>query len=223
MTSSWLNTTMALASAVVAAVFLVAAARARHDRLACLAHSVMGLGMIGMFAPQVDVVPSTAGALGFAVIGGWFIAQWLRGGAQGGGTAAATHLAVAPTAMVVMYLEMGSSNASGMDMNSGAATAASAHSGHDMAMGPGSGSPLLGAALLVLAGYFLWYAWILAGRLIPARPGVGVNDDAVPAADPDATAVVLAPTLTRLSAAEVLTVTHLVMCMLMAVMFLSSV
>ncbi len=216
MSSDWTDVIMAAASGVVAVVFLVAAVRAHCERLACLAHAAMGLGMVGTFVPALDVVPGPAGALVFAAIAAWFLGRWLRGHLPAGGRGEAAHVVIAPAAMAVMYLEMGGAADGGtMDAAMG--------SGSGTAMSTGSGSPLLGAGLLVLVAYFLWYTGVLARRLIRTESGDGDRPGVVGPAPSGAAMVTVAPGGTRSVAAEVVTVAHVVMCVLMAVMFLGSI
>lgn len=202
MGSTWVNALLAVIALGTGVVFLLAAGRRPAEHLGCLAHALMGFGMAGMFSPWGDPVPPAVGAVVFVVVAAWFAAKLLRNGRLG--LTESTHLVVGPAAMVLMYLT---------PMNhrpTDAAMVDPAHAGHTMAMGGAGGSPLLSAVALGLMGYFVWYAWILAGRLrrpAPIAPGGG------------AVAVsTRAGTLTR-----VVVGAHVVMCVLMAVMFLGAV
>ncbi len=205
MGSTWVNALLAVISLGTGVIFLLAAARRPNERLGCLAHALMGFGMAGMFSPWGDPVPPVAGALVFVVIAAWFGAQLLRTGRVG--LTESTHLVVGPAAMVLMYLTMGSMSAGPADTT----MADPAHVGHTMAMGGAGGSPGLSAVALGLMGYFVWYAWILSGRL--RRP-------APPAAGGSAVAV---STHTRVTTVQIVVGAHVVMCVLMAVMFLGAV
>lgn len=209
MTDSWENVICAAASAVVAVVFLAAVAGSCRDRSACSAHAAMALGMMGMFVAGLDVVPTVAGVVVFALITCWFVARWMRDGTPPGGRAEAAHLVVAPAAMVLMYLMMAVAPTGGMEMGPGAApgmdtTAASA--------------PLFGGLSIVLIVYFVGYSWVIIGRL--TRGPVIDDADDVPAVLGSATAVT---TVARPRAARTVAVAHIVMCLLMAVMFTGSV
>lgn len=204
MSSTWVNALLAATSLVVGAIFLRTAARRSHERLPCLAPALMGIGMAGMFSPWGDPVPATAGTLVFVVIAAWFGAQALRTGRLR--LTESVHLVVGPAAMVLMYQTMGATTA-GSDVTE---MADPAHAGHSMTMGgSGGGSPLLSALALALIGYFVWYAWILAGRL---------PQTTAPASDGAAVVV-----RTRVTTVQVVIGAHVVMCVLMAVMFLGSV
>lgn len=208
MGTSSVDVTLSVVSAVVAVVFVGAAARRRHDRAACGAHAAMAVGMIGMFVPAIDVVPSTAGVVVFALIAAWFVVRWVHGESVSGGWAESTHLVVAPAAMAVMYLTMlsGSGMGAGMDMGSGTAT------------GSGAGSsPLLTGLQLVLAAYFLFYAGALGVRLV--RPGAGRSGRPP---EGDGGVATAAPPTAGLVVTRAVTVAHVVMCLLMTVMFVGA-
>ncbi len=107
----------------------------------------MAIAMAAMFAPRVDPVPAPVGAVVFAVLGAWFAAARLRGGAGAAGEP--THVAVGCAAMVVMYLGTPAA---------GHGTGTAGHAGHAAAATGGAG--LLPVALgLALTGYFAWHAW----------------------------------------------------------------
>ncbi|MBN9098594.1 MULTISPECIES: DUF5134 domain-containing protein [unclassified Pseudonocardia] len=203
MGSTWVNALLAGIGLGAGAVFLLAAARRPAQRPGCLAHALMGLGMAGMFSPWGDPVPPVAGALVFVVVAAWFAAALLRTGRVG--LTESTHLVVGPAAMVLMYLvPMGHAPTDTTVVDP-------AHAGHTMTMGGGGGSPWLSAVALGLTGYFVWYAWILAGRLRPAAP----------TASGGGTVAVAAPALA--TGTRIVVGAHVVMCGLMAVMFLGSV
>jgi hypothetical protein len=124
-----------------------------------LVHGVMGLAMAGMLSPWGDPVPAWAGAAAFAVSGAWFTSVALS---RGPDRADARHLTIASAAMVVMYL-------------AGTHSAAPDPSeGHAVHAGPAGGGGLPGVLIiglsLVLAGYFVWHAWICADQ---ARKSAG--------------------------------------------------
>lgn len=195
MGSTWVNALLAGTGLGTGLIFLLAAARRPAAHLGCLAHALMGFGMAGMFSPWGDPVPPAAGAAVFAVLTAWFGARLVRTGRLG--LTESTHLVLGPAAMVLMYL-------SPMGHRAPDATEP-AQAGHAMAMG-GGGSPWLSALALGLMGYFVWYAWTLAGRLrVPPEPGVGP------------VAVATRPFT------QVVVGAHVVMCVLMAVMFLGAV
>jgi Domain of unknown function (DUF5134) len=169
---------------------LALAATGVGDRPAQLTHAVMGVAMAGMFSPWGDPLPAWAGAVGFAVLGAWFVAAVLRGARD-----QAVHLAISSAAMVLMYLT-----------HHHGATAAGApgsgpHAGHVMTGGGPTGL-LVMPLTLVLAGYFVWHAWTCVDRARCTRTG------------PDSAA---RATATR---PRVEPVVHGVMSALMAAMFL---
>lgn len=217
---------LAVAGAAVAIVFLVAAAQARHDRVACLAHGSMGLGMIGMFDPAVDVVSSTVGLVVFVLITVWFLVGLRRGGVPAGGRVEGIHLVVAPAAMALMYVLMISTTAAGPAAMTHRGDAGA--DGADTGMSPGSGgmSTLLTVLSIVLVAYFVGYAAVLVARLVrrPSAAGIGdaVMDEPVITAG-ESGAGAAAPTITRSGLATVVTLAHVAMCLLMAVMFLGAV
>lgn len=203
MSSIWVNALLAATALASGVIFLLAAARRPAERLGCLAHALMGVGMAGMFSPWGDPVPAAGGALVFGLIAAWFAAAALRTGRLG--MTESVHLVVGPAAMVLMYLTMGSVH--GRSMHAGSMPAAAAP-------GQTGGSPLLSAVALALIGYFVWYAWILAARL-PRPQGPSVDGVAV-----DGVAVAVRA---RVTTTQVVVGAHVVMCVLMALMFLGTV
>jgi hypothetical protein len=193
MGSTWVNALLSAISLGTAGVFVIAATRRPAGRPSCLAHALMGIGMAGMFSPWGDPVPTVVGALGFTVVAAGFGARLLRSGRQA--CIDSAHLVVGPLAMVFMYVAMGP-------------TTEPMHVGHAMAM---SGrSWWISATALGLMGYFVWYAWTLIGRLRGPAPAVSGNG-AVAVSTP---AVTLA---------GIVVGAHVMMCTLMAVMFLGAV
>jgi Domain of unknown function (DUF5134) len=131
---------------------LALAAAGVGDRPAQLVHGVMGVAMAGMFAPWGNPVPGWIGAVGFTVLGAWFVAAALRRTGR-----SAQHLAISSAAMVLMYLMH--HHAAGM---SGAA-ATGAHAGHLAESGSITSLAVMPVAL-VLAGYFVWHTWTCVER-----------------------------------------------------------
>jgi hypothetical protein len=190
-------------SLVVAVVFALRMIRSSDDRTADAAHVLMGLGMAGMFAPTGDPVPAPLGLVVFAAIAAWFTARLLRG--DSGRAGGAAHLVVAPVAMAFMYLAMDTTMAP--DMEATAETASSGHAGHlTGATDTGVGAMLLAALSLVIAAYFVWHTWDVAGRAPRA-----------PAANPEG------PTGRLALATRAVPAAHVAMSGLMASMFLQMV
>ena len=200
--ASTLSSLLAAASLVAGAMLLVGALTRPADRASGVAHALMGVGMADMLAPWGGLLPTSTGAILFAVIAAWFAAAAIRhtGAVRG----SAVHLAVAPAAMAVMYLRM-----SGPGPATGAPAGGSAHAGHGASMATDTGSPLLTVLMVALAGYFVWYAWTLAA----------------PGGEPSTTGAVRATAATATAPATVLAerIAHITMCALMAVMFLGAV
>jgi len=127
------------------------------DRTGQLMHGVMGVAMAAMLSPWGDPVPAAAGAAAFAVGGAWFASVAIG---RGPARIEARHLAIASTAMVVMYLM------SRQPADPSAVTAGGGHAGHGLSGGAGGviSGVLLVALSLVLAGYFVWHVWTCAER-----------------------------------------------------------
>ena len=190
---SWWNPVLALAGVAIAGYFAARGAVERKEhRAACWTHALMAIAMAAMYAPRVDPVPAPVGVVVFAVLGAWFGAARLRGGAGAAGEP--THVAVGCAAMVVMYLGMPAA-----DHGTGTA----GHAGHAAAATGGTG--LLAVALgLALTGYFAWHAWATTTDVGRRNPDAGHGRTAV---------------LTR---ARTEPAAHLALDVLMAVMFLSA-
>ena len=200
MGNGWAGWLLCVTSIAVAFVFAVRTVRVRGDRAADAAHTLMGLGMAGMFAPWGDPVPAWLGTAVFAMVAAWFGARYLRGQAAGAG--GPEHLVLAPAAMVFMYLSMSGGSADGAQGVVGSGHAAHAAGSTE---GP-TGTGLLGVLFLLVASYFVWHAWHSAGRLrIPVAAG------------PDGSAGGMS------AAVRVEPVAHAVMSGLMATMFLLAV
>jgi hypothetical protein len=170
--------TLSLGVAVVFAAFVV---HPRCGRLAAATHALMGLGMAAMFSPWGDPVPPLPAAGVFAAVAVWFGARLLRGAPTGAGGAA--HLVLAPAAMAAMYLSH-------------------AHGSHH------TGTVVIAALWLGLAGYFGWHAAASVGRVQQAWAGVPAGKGAL-----------VAPPVRRL---WVEPGAHVVMSGLMAAMFLTA-
>lgn len=111
----WLDAVLAALSALVAlwvSARLLAARRGgvAIDRLAEVAHLLMGLGMAAMFAPAADPLPRLAWVLVFGVYGAWLVAAVLRADERGpvaSDRAGRAHAVVSTAAMVYMFAAMG--------------------------------------------------------------------------------------------------------------------
>jgi hypothetical protein len=147
-----MNALLATLSLGVAAVFAVLVVRPRCGRSAAATHALMGLGMAAMFSPWGDPVPPLPAAGVFAAVAVWFGARLLRGAPTGAGGAA--HLVLAPAAMAAMYLSH-------------------AHGSHH------TGTVVIAALWLGLAGYFGWHAAASARRVQQAWVGAPARDGAV--------------------------------------------
>lgn len=143
--ATWWNGLFVMASVGAGLAFIAPMFVAGRDRPTCAAHAAMCLAMAGMFWPSGDPAPAAAGAVLFALIGAWFGAGWLRGGAVR--LDGAAHLVIGSAAMVLMYL------------GHGRVAPGDGHALHGGATAAGGPGMLLAGAGLLFTGYFLWHAW----------------------------------------------------------------
>ena len=193
----WWDATLSVISLGVGAVFVHGLRAGTENRAVAGAHALMALGMAGMFSPWGDPVPAPVLVAVFGVTAAWFLAVRLRAGAGD----PATHTAVGCAAMTVMYL--------GGQHDPG--PAATGHAGHHGAAAAGAVGLVGVGVSLLLIGYFLWHAWLSAGRLRDIGPVPGAGRPPSPLR-----------TLRR-ATPQAGPVAHVVMDVLMALMFAATV